>query len=279
MSTALAQHDEIIIRYDGLDAANHSIEIDALGDSLKGLGRIIGVAATFAITEKLVLHSDARPLKVVVGPPEANCLTLHAALAWVDQSDFMAGTASALTASLVTYVITRFARRKEEMKHLRAIAEQALKQAGHRDDAIITRLLDTVDKMADSLKPAVRKAVKPVGVTAQTMTIRGSRADGEALVVDKAMRDVIDADEPIEIGDEVAITVRFFEMNWDTRTCRIATESDPETRYSAEITDPAIQVPNNAYATAFAGQTPLAVRAKPTLREGEVERWYISAHF
>ena len=276
MTTAL---ESIVIRYDGLDATSHAIEIDALGDSLKGLGRIIGVAATFAITNKLVLHSDARPLRVVVGPPEPNCVTLHAALAWVDQSDFIAGTASALTASLVTYIVGRFAARKEEMKHLRALAEQALRQAGHRDDAIVTRLLDTVDKMADNLKPAVRKAVKPVGVTARTMTVRGANVGSSEVIVDKAMRDAIDADEPIEIGEEITLKVRFVEMNWDAKTCRIVTESDTETRYSAEISDPVIQVPNNAYATAFAAQTMLEVRAKPTLRDGEVERWYISAHY
>jgi hypothetical protein len=271
--------DTINIRFDGLDAERHAIEIDALGDSLKGLGRIIGVAATFAVTNKLVLHSDARPLKVVVGPPEPNCLTLQAALSWVDQSEFIAGTASALTASLVTYIITYYAGRKEEMKHLRALAEQALRQAGNRDDAVIQRLLDTVDKMAESLKPAVRKAVKPVGVTARTMTVRGADASAPPLVVDKAMRDVIDTDEPVDIGEEVTIGVRFVEMNLDARTCRIATEDNAETRFAADITDPEMQIPNNAYVTAFAAQTTLAVRAKPTLRDGNVERWYISAHF
>lgn len=275
----MAALEVLVVRYDGLDAAEHAIEIDALGDSLKGLGRIIGVAATFAVTDKLVMHSNARPLKVVVGPPEANCLTLHAALAWVDQSSFIAGTASTLTASLITYIIQRSARQKAEMKHLRDIAELAVRQAGHRDDAVITRLLDTIDKMADSLKPAVRKAVKPVGTTAQTMTIHGASAGSPSLVVDKALRDAIDAEEPLEVGDEVEIDVRFFEMNQDTRTCRIATEGDTEARHMAEITDPAMLLPNNAYATAFAGQTGLRVRAKPTIRDGEVERWYISTYF
>lgn len=269
--------EAIIIRYDGLDATQHAIEITALGDSLAGLGRIIGVAATFAVTDKLVLHSDARPLKVVVGPPEPNCVTLQAALAWVDQSAFVAGTASALTASLVAYIIKSYAGQKEEMKHLRAITEQALRQAGHRDDKIVERLLDTVDKMADSLKPSVRKAVKPVGVTAQTMTVGGSSPGSARVVVDKAMRDAIDADAPLEVGDEVMVEVRFEEMNLVSRTCRIA--FNEEDHFSAEITDPVFLIPNNAYATAFAAQTSLQVRARPTLRDGEIDRWYISAHY
>lgn len=270
--------DEIVIRYDGYDAAHHAIEIGALGESLKGLGRIIGVVATFAATDKLVLHSDARPLKVVVGPPEANCLTLHAAMMWVDQHSFVAGTASTLTAGLITYIFKYFGGRKEEMKHLRAIAEQAIRQAGHRDDEVVKRLLDTVDRMAESLRPAIKQAVKPVGTTAQTMTIRGSDAGVAPLVVDQAMRDAIESEESLEVGEEVTISVRFVEMNWDTRTSRIVLPDGDDDRFTAEITDPEIQVPNNAYATAFASQSYLTVRAKPTLRAGNIDRWYISAH-
>lgn len=275
--TEITELERITIRYDGLDALAHSIEISALGDSLKGLGRIIGVAATFAATDKFVLHSDARPLKVVVGPPEANCLTLQAAMVWVDQHEFVAGTASGLTVTLITYIFQFFGGRKEEMKHLRAIAEAAIKQVGHRDDAVVTRLLDTVDRMAETLRPAVRQAVKPIGTTAQTMTIGGS-VGGPPLVVDKAMRDAIDAESPIEVGDEVTMLFRFVEMNLDSRTCRVALDNEADDKFAAEITDPEMQIPNNAYATAFAAQTRLSVRAKPTIRNGAVERWYISAH-
>lgn len=270
----------ISIRYDGLDADQHAIEIGALGESLQGLGRIIGVVATFAATEKLVVRTDARPLKVVVGPPEANCVTLQAALNWLDQSQFVAGTASAVIGGLIVYVVTRFAGQKEEMKHLRAIAEQAIQQAGHRDSAVIDRLISTIEKMAEQLRPAVRKAVKPVGTTARTLTVGPSHGDGPKVVVDKAMRDAIDAEEPLEIGPEQMSEVQFIEMNLDARTSRIVLVDgdDDEARYTAEITDPEFQVPNNAYAEAFASQSSLQVRMKPTLREGEVERWYISAH-
>ena len=275
--TPVEAFEQIKIRYDGYDASDHAIEIGALAESLKGLGRIIGVAATFAATEKLVLHADARPIKVVVGRPESNCLTLTAAMQWVDQHAFIAGTASTLTASLVTYIVTYFSGRKEEMKHLAASLEAAIRELGHRDDKVVAALIDTVNRMAEGLRPAVKQAVKPVGTTAQTMTISGTKGR-DPLVVDRAMREAIDAEEPVEVGDEIAIVVRFVEMNWDSRTCRIVTTGEDEHRYTAEITDPEIQIPNNAYATAFAAQTSLTVRAKPTLRSGEIDRWFISGH-
>lgn len=270
--------DDIVIRYDGLDADRHVIEISDFADSMKGLGRIIGIAATFAATEKFTQHKDARPLKVVIGPPRDGCVIVEATLAWVDQHAMVSSTVSGLTVALVCYIFNRIAGKREEMKLLHASLETAIRQLGHRDQPTIDRLLNTVDKMAETLRPSVRQAVKPVGVTAGSMSIAGRKGGGEAITVDKQMRDAIDTDEPLEIGNEVDIIALFVEMNLDTRAARIATDPHGDDRYSAEITDPEIQVPNNAYALAFAAQEPLLVRAKPTLRDGKIERWYISGH-
>jgi len=269
----------IVIRYDGLDAKHHSIEIGAFAQSLKGLGRIIGTVGTFAATEKLVLHADARPLRVVVGPPEPNCVTLVAAWEWANQNAIIAGTCGTLAASLITAIFAHFRGRSEEMKHLRAVAEEAIRAAGHRDETVIQRMLDTVDRMAEKLAPAVRQAVEPVGSTASTMTI-GDATGQRRIVIDKASKDAICASGNLTLGEERMVNVRFVEMNLESRTCklRFAEDDDADLRQNGEITDPEFMLANNAYAEAFAAQSSLLVRARPTLRDGEVERWYISSH-
>ncbi len=279
MSIVVTELGEIRIRYDGMDADNHSIEIGALAESLKGLGRIIGTVGTFAATNKLVLHADARPMKVVVGPPEPNCLTLLAAWEWVNQTEVIAGTASGLAATLITAIFAHFRGQSEEMKHLRAVAEEAIRAAGHRDEKVIQRMLDTVDRMADKLAPAVRQAVEPVGTTARTMTI-GDANGVRTVIVDQALKDAIRAAGDLTVGPEVLIDVRFVEMNLESSTCRLRLDSPDEEdhRYIGEITDPEFLVPHNAYTTAFAAKTALKVRAKPTLRDGEIERWYITGY-
>lgn len=268
----------LTIRYDGLDADRHVIEITDLAESLRGLGRVIGIAATFATTEKFSQHADARPVKVVVGPPRDNCVSFEATFFWVEQHPFIAGTASALTATLVAYIFKYFAGRAEEMKHLRAVTEEAIRQLGSKDDKVITRLLDTVDKMAVALRPAVRSAVKPIGRTASTLSIGSPALPATIAVIDKAQKDSIDAEAPQEVGDEQLVEVVFVEMNLDTKACRLTLTGTPDERVAGEITDPELLVPNNAYATAFAAQTPLCVRAKPTCRDGSIERWYISGY-
>ncbi|WIA54341.1 hypothetical protein N6H05_14840 [Sphingobium sp. WTD-1] len=270
--------NSIVIRYDGLDADRHVVEIGDLSVSLRGLGRIITVAGTFAAQQRLMERSSARPVRVLVGPPRDGSLTVEAAMMWLDQHAFAASTVSGLTVLLIGYVFKSAAGQREEMKHLRASLETAIKELGHRDQPVVERLLDTIDRMADILKPAARQAVAPIGRSAGTLEIGEQGAHGGGITLGKVERDAIDASEPIEIGAEVSIGVRFSEMNWDARTCKVELVSEPELRYPAEITDPEVLVPNNAYADAFAGQTVLEVRAKPTMRNGVIERWYISNH-
>lgn len=267
----------IIIKYDGLDATSHVMDMGELAVSLKGLNRIVSVAGTFAVQQRLVRHKDAMPFRVVVGPPEARCVMLQAALAWVDQHQTISGIASGLVVTLVGYVFNKAAGNREEMRHLKDLATEAIRQLGNRDETVIARLLDTVDKMADTLRPAARDAVKPVGSSAATLQISGSEQQGGPITIDKATRDAICADDPIEVGDEVVIRVRFVEMNLDTKACRIALDEGSDDRFVGEITDPSILAANNPYAVAFAAKAVLAVRARPTLRNGEIERWYISA--
>lgn len=269
----------IRIRYDGLDADNHAIEISALADSLKGMGRIIGTVGAFAVSGKLILHADARPMKVVVGPPEPNCLTLVAAWEWINQTDVVSNAVGGLAVALVTAIVAHVRGQKEEMKHLRAVAEEAIRAAGHRDEKVIERMLDTVDRMAEKLAPAVRQAVEPVGTTARTMTIGDARG-GRAVVVDQALKDAIRAAGELTLGDEMMVSVRFVEMNLESKTCRLrlADSAEDDQKHQGEITDPEFLMPQNAYAVAFAAKSPLTVRARPTLRDGEIEKWYISGH-
>lgn len=268
----------IFIRYDGLDADAHVVEISDLATSLKGLGRILTVVGTFAVNQKLMERSSARPVRIVAGPPRDGCVTFQLAMTWLDQHQFIGATVSGMAVLLVGYVFKRAAGQKEEMKHLREALEVAIRELGHRDEPIIARLLDTVDRMADVLKPAARQAVAPVGRTAGTLTVGEGGSAGRQVVVDKAERDAIDAASPIEIGPEETIGFLFTEMNLDSRTCKVSTDLANPARYAADITDPEILTPHNAYADAFAAQRMLTVRAKPTLRDGAVERWYISAH-
>ncbi|MCW2763362.1 MAG: hypothetical protein JWR85_3563 [Marmoricola sp.] len=270
--------ETIHFRYDGLDADSHVVEIGDLATSLKGLGRILSVVGTFVVSEKVVERAKVRPVRIMVGPPREGCVVIQAAMAWLDQHSFVGGLSGGLLVNLVTYIFVRAAGQKEEMKHLAASLETAIRELGHRDDKVVEGLLSTINRMADVLKPAAKQAVLPVGRSAGTLTIGEENSMATGHVIDRAERDAIYAVDPPQIGNEVEIELLFVEMNLDSKSCRVVGAGEDDHRVSAEITDPEFLVPNNAYVTAFAAKSPLVVRAKPTLRDGSVERWYISGH-
>lgn len=266
----------IVIRYDGLDADAHTIELSALADSLKGLSRIVGVSANFAATQRHMQRPEAFSIRVVAAPPEPHCYEILVWLQWVNQNALPTTIVGGFTVALVSYVFHRAAGKRAEMKELRGALDEAIRTLGNRDDKVVNRLLDTVDKMADSLRPSAKLAVRPIGRTAGTLTVSSPSIEKSGTTLTIAERDAIEARADTEIGSESEWVVVLHELNLDTGGCRVSLEDDPEGRVGATITDPVLQAPNNPYSVAFAAQTPIAVKAKPSLIDGQMERLYIS---
>lgn len=48
------QDIKISLRYDGKDALNHEIDLNCLGESLKGFSKVLSTAASFSVTQNIV---------------------------------------------------------------------------------------------------------------------------------------------------------------------------------------------------------------------------------
>lgn len=267
--------DIIIIRYDGMDADRHQIDMALLADSLRGFSRIIGVSGNFAATEKVILHKDAFNLKVVVTHSDVHCFSLNASLQWINQNPLITTVVGGLAVSLVTYICQRAAGNRAEMKQLRGALDTAIRELGHKDQPTIDRLLTTIDKMADGLRPAVRQAVAPVGQTAATVTIADVKSNPVG-VFGSLEKEAIMSDSPTTVGEESAYNVLITEMDTETGSCKVSLDPSEPDRISARITDPAFLVPNNPYAVALAARSWLRVTAKPIIKDGEIDKLFIS---
>lgn len=267
--------ESIVVRYDGLDADRHEIEMSALADSIKGLARIFAVAGNFAATQRYIQHKDAMAVRVVAAAPRPHCFEFLATIQWASQNPLIATTVGGLFVVLVSWIFKRAAGRREEMKNLRGALETAIKELGTKDQATVDRLLDTVDKMADALRPAAKQAVAPIGESVRTLTITGAKAD-RPLVVDEAEKAAIVSEVPLEVGEERTYHVLITELDMLSGNCHMSFADEPESKIAGRITDPAFASPNNKYALALAAKQVLAVRAKATLRDGEIDRLHIS---
>lgn len=260
------------IRYDGMDAEQHQIELSSLGESLQGMARVLAVSGHFVVTQEYVKQYQAHEVRVLVGEPKANCFLIHAVIEFAQQQQLFSGAGGAALGAILTWLFARASNKREEMKAIKDSLDRAIQlMAGNNHDDV-QRLLSTVEKMADALRPAIRDAVKPVGRTCTQMTIDGN------VVVDQASADAIRSEAMDEVTAEKTWKVRITELDVESGTAkvRLDDEAQQDRRIKAVITDPSAKMLANAYAQALLSQTDIEVRGKATLRDGEIAQLYIS---
>lgn len=254
------------LRYDGLDAEQHELRLDALGDSIKGAARILSVVGNFAVTSRHVHQSQMMDVRVVAREPRANCFTIEAVLQFAQQHQLLQGFATITVTSLFAWIIAKSSNNKVEMKLLSENLSRAIDGLAQGNVDQKAQLLAVVDKMADALKPATRQLVAPIGRSCRQLSVGG------VAVIDEATAEAIRGDANVEVDEERDYTVLITELDLEKMTAKVRLSQDSEHRIRAVITDPDI----GPYALAFAEQRSLDVRAKAILREGHVRALYVS---
>ncbi|MBN3003340.1 hypothetical protein JW897_06270 [Chromobacterium alkanivorans] len=266
------------ITYDGKSAEEHKMDLFALGGSIQGVARILAVVSHFCVTGgEYAKQFGTHSVKVYAKEAEAKCFELPVLIEFAKQSQIFSGFAGSLLGVIVTYVVTKASGNREEMKLLSERLEQAIQELGNRDQKTVDRLLSTIDRMADSLRPSVRSAVEPVGVECNTLTI-GHKAEKNVVVVDKPMRDaILTADEDAQLTGIQDWEVIFTELDKEAQAGKVRIVGDDSgSRIRADVTDPAFVLPNNRYLESLAHGIPIVVKAKAIVKNGEIDRLYVS---
>jgi hypothetical protein len=277
--------DPIRIKFEGLDADKHIVELEPLALSLRGASKLIASGGQVALTGRYSKREIGNSVKVYALPPQSGSydiwvlvqagLGLAAAvtvplLPYIDVAIRTAATKA--TEALVNATIARWANKPKEMDAANKVAVRALEEMGHTSRAAI----QMAERLALSNHAAVKMLVNPIGTSAQTLQV--GHSESGAFLVTETDRSEIEKVEPIEIGAEQVMTVIISELDLVTKTCKVSVVGDdqPSRRVSGQITDPVLGVPNNPYSTAFDGQAQIAVRCKPQYSEGEIDRVFIS---
>ena len=273
--------EPIIIRYDGHDAAQHVVELGALGQSIQGASRLLGSAGSIVVTGQFAKQTPALAVRVLAGQSQAHCWELPAiivSLAPVAAPMLPAIQEAAKTAAtkavtgIVNYAISKLSGKTTEAQMAQEIAIKALAEMGHTSRTAI----ESMERLASSQRPAVRLFVSPIGESCSVARI-GTPNYG-AIPIDSEMREAIDTPDPIEIMEVAEYEILISEFDFKNRSCKFSLrgQEDPNDRFNGEITDPVAQVPKNPYSAALDNQRWIWVRAKAQLKNGEIERLYIS---
>lgn len=271
------------LRYDGLDAENHEIELSCLGESLKGFSKILATAGTFALTQKYSKTTASQEVKIYAKEARANCFTLDTVMNFISQSQLFSGSAGAILGALIPYIFAKNAQKKEEMKYLKEALEKAIEALGNKDKNTIDGLISVIDKMAGELRPSVRQAVSPIGNTCNKISVTSGAGFKPAVISesDKAIIDQLDDDEVLGLRE-----YRVFVTEFDAHrmTAKVIIEGDDtDKRVHAQISDPSVSKSENPYLLSLSkylshgmtSESVVKVTAKASVRKGAISRLYI----
>ncbi len=273
--------EQIKIRYEGGDADRHELDMLELGESLQGFARLYSVIANFVETGIYSRQWKALEIRAYATEPKAKCFEMGMLLSWASQTQILSGLAAAAVSPIIGYVLCRLSNQKEEMKHLREVLETVLKERHGNDINIINRMMDSVDRMADALRPAAKKALSPIGSSCQRIE---AVDQGGTHIFDQAMKDAIQADEGDELTGEIALNILITELDVEKQTCKFRLVDEPDQldeegsplRFSGKITDPEIELQGNKYNMSLALGKQLNAKGKARMRDGNIKIFFIS---
>lgn len=267
---------EVPVTYDGKMADEHKIDLFSLGVSLQGVARVLAVSSNFVVTGDYAKQFGSQGVKVYASEPRAKCFELSAIIEFAQQQQLFSGFGVALFGGIISFVVAKASGNREEMKLLSQRLEQAIKELGNRDQQVIDRMMSTIERMADALRPSVRNAVEPVGRECDTLTI-GRKGDPGITVVDKATRDAIWSEGDVTLTDLREWEVVFTELDKESKTGKVRLVSDESNaRIKAEVSDPAFLMPDNKYLASYAHNQAVIIKAKAMLKDGDLDRLYVS---
>jgi hypothetical protein len=275
------EFDPIILRYVGLDADHHRLDLAQVGISLQGAAQLIGSASTVIMTGQYAKRSPALSVRVYAGVVRDGCWELPAiilpvapiaAVMFPQIVEVGRKAATKAVTAAVNYVVTRLTAQPSDVKRALDTVDKAVAELGHTS----RYAFDALERMAAQQRPAVRNLVNPVGQSCEVLRV-GRDADG-AIPINAIMRAAIDAPDPVEITETSTYEIFISELDHKNRTCKFSLrdDDDPNHRLNGEITDPIIQAANNPYLEAFAAQRWLIVLGKAQLKDGEMEKLFIS---
>lgn len=247
----------IQIRYDGLDAENHQIDLYNFGKSIQGIAKILATLATFSLTGKYEADKRNLSCKVLIQEPKANCFSILATIqaidpstviSTLDKSSTLSGIAGGSVVSLLSYLFSSLSGKKVKDMELNSNAVVQLK------------MLEVFEKMVVGLLPAARDVVQPIGVTCDTIKFN-TKESSQSTILDSSDKVAI-LDNNFHVTESEFYTVIISQLDMKTHKCKVSLLEDLHRRFSAEICDPSVELPNNVYVTAMAARKSIKVKAK-----------------
>lgn len=275
------EFEPIILKYDGLDADDHRLDLYQIAQSLQGAAQLLGTAASIVSTGEYAKRASTMSVKIMAGAPRAGSWEIPAIIVSVLPAttpdlfaEFGKALATKVTTKIVNYVVSSFDEKKSSTEIERALdtVQKAVAELGYTS----RHAVDAVVRMSAQQQASVKALVVPVGLSCETMQV-GDKSNG-AIKIDRSLRELIDAPVAIDVDPAERHEIMISEMDRLNQSCKFAFRGDENSdkRLTGVITDPIIQVPGDPYSAAFSEQLWITVVGKLQRKAGDPDRLFIS---
>jgi hypothetical protein len=275
--------EPIPIAYRGLYADQHLVDAQQFGHSLVGASKIANSICHELLFEKITNNPRKYQVRFCVGPSRKNGLLQEIVAVVVTGlplfPPFVIEIGRMFVEQMTKAMINTVLKKPSEAdKALDVIAQQSQQfsdlarsmHEGHMQDK--DRLFRLVTGLVRENRRSLRDLPEPVGRTVRTMAI--GRED--PIIIDEPIAEVLRSREGLELGEIVEYDVELVGVFKTNGVCRIKLLGQDKVMLG-KISDPALDQPNNIYTRALNEGGPLHVIAKPTLKDGELYKLYITS--
>jgi len=283
------------LRYDGNATDEHVIDALQFGKSLTGAARIYNATAHYCLFGEVPKVNFRKEFTTFVSVPKEGCydaLVIIAALApqnlifaelgkeALAQVFFktIAALKSLWTTNDSEAIVQELGKGlidvANENAEVTKILANGIIQSNNNLSSLHEKLIETLPKLASSLRPSARELVTPIGKSCKTISqFHGTLSASE---IDEPEADVIRSKDDLTIEEMTDfVCTAITEINRNTCHCEMMVEGFNGIM-KGTISDPVLSKPGNVYTQSLDQQTPFKFSAKPVKKDGEIHRFYIS---
>jgi hypothetical protein len=277
--------EPIPIAYRGLLADQHLVDAQQFGRSLIGVTKLANSICHELFWGNITHDSRSYHIRFCVGPSRENGLLQEIfAISNSGQlplyAPILITVAKKFIELSIKAVIEKVLSNKEsntsiDKLHQMAMAHHEFATQVHegqmRDKAFLQRMILS---MARENRASVRQLPDPVGKTVNHMQIGDS---SEATLIDEPAAEVLRSPDTLSLGDKEEYQVRIHGVFKTNGACRIEILGQPKSKIvSGKIADLELGKPGNVYTRALNEGLVLKVVAQPTIKEGKINRLFIT---
>lgn len=273
----------------GLDADRHLVDAIHFGKSVEGTAKLYNQSIFFFETGELPGRRSSLRIKLYVGAPKEGSvfLAFHSLMVAKEMAvypELWGKIANWLIPKIITATWQKLLNKPDETeKIIQFVQEESQRNREFAAElsrmaigAVVqdkSRLHETVEKLADASRHGAELMVSPVGRTCSLLTQR--IGEDIAIEIDEPSAEVIRSKNVLEVTEVNTYECQIEGVDKTNGSCRVLLPNRDKP-VIGKITDPQLENIGNIYTHALDQDLKISVTAKATLKDGEIQKLYIS---